>query len=210
VRGIDGGRGEISVSDCRYFYFIFFLPCTNLSFQVFAFCTIFFFFFLILLPPAFLMVGPYKVILVYYSSIRWVLVFHICYEYDIGSIIIRGHLTRSSSNFACLRNLTFVLLFTEKDLCKPNPCQYGDKCHQTGSETYPGVKTVCDPNPCRHGGKCIEVDDEDFQCACQNSFGGKTCNGKLTLYVNAAAGKKLMKEVKVYYIGKLYPFSLQF
>lgn len=73
----------------------------------------------------------------------------------------------------------FTVCFTEKDLCKPNPCQYGDKCQQTGSETYQCVKNVCDPNPCKYGGKCIEVNDEDFQCACQNNYGGKTCSGKL-------------------------------
>ncbi|PFX19688.1 Fibropellin-1 [Stylophora pistillata] len=64
----------------------------------------------------------------------------------------------------------------ERDLCKPNPCQFGNKCHQTGVDSYQCVKNLCNPSPCMHDGRCIEVNDEDYLCACKLGYTGKNCH----------------------------------
>lgn len=74
--------------------------------------------------------------------------------------------------------LNLIDFFLERDLCKPNPCQFGNKCHQTGVDSYQCVKNLCNPSPCMHDGRCIEINEEDYLCACKPGYTGKNCNGK--------------------------------
>ena len=81
-----------------------------------------------------------------------------------------------TSIILCDLNVRFSPLL-DRNLCKPNPCQFGDKCVQTGQDGYQCVKNLCDPNPCHNDGRCIEVDDTNFMCACGQGYTDKLCNG---------------------------------
>lgn len=70
-------------------------------------------------------------------------------------------------------------LFAEREICQPNPCQFGTKCVETGEGSYSCVKSMCQPNPCQNSGKCINVNQNNYKCACTADYQGKTCEGKV-------------------------------
>ena len=70
-------------------------------------------------------------------------------------------------------------LFAEREICQPNPCQFGTKCVETGEGSYSCVKSMCHPNPCQNSGKCINVNQNNYKCACTADYQGETCEGKV-------------------------------
>ena len=76
---------------------------------------------------------------------------------------------------------------SEREICRPNPCQFGTKCVETGDDSYSCVKSMCHPNPCQNSGKCINVNENKFQCACTVDYEGRTCEGRKRIVIYCLA-----------------------